>query len=286
MKPEFHTDPAPFELIKPKQLRAGILFASPHSGRFLPSEMLANSRLSSFALRSYQDAYVDKIIEDVPRHGLVLIAANYSRSYIDVNRDPNILDGQVVAGVTSANVCEYTANGYGLIARQICQNSPINISKITLDAAKARIANVHAPYHFEIAKWLENMKSRFGEAWLFDVHSMPNSALGGISADIVLGNRFGSSCDEELTKLVKNHFENAGLKVRLNQPYAGAHSTKTYGKPAIGQQALQIEINRSLYLNEHSLELNDGFAAIKRIFGTLATSESDFFNHRNLTVIA
>lgn len=278
-------DPPPFELLKPKRLRAGILFASPHSGRFIPKQMLANTRLGELSLQNYGDAYVDKIIENIPDKGLPAITGTYSRAFVDLNRDPSIFDDKVVDCVTPQNYCEYTASGFGLFARNICHGSPINISKISLEDAKARIAAVHAPYHGQITQQLTKLHERFGEAWLFDVHSMPNSGLGGNYADIILGNRFGSSCNVEITKMVKQHFENAGLKIRINHPFAGAYTTKTYGNPVSGRHALQIEINRSLYMNEHSLELNSGFFLMHEVFNNLAATAKDFFNQRNAALI-
>jgi len=286
LKPEKETAPPAFTLVMPKHLSAGILFTSPHSGRFVPNEIRANTNLDDFALRTYEDSYVDKIIETIPQHGLPTIAGNYSRVFIDLNRDPNILDSKVVAEVTTPGECEYTSAGHGLIARHISQGKEIYVSKLSLEAAKARIELVHKPYHNEIAKQLKSMKSRYGQAWLFDIHSMPNSSLRGEHVDIVLGDRFGSSCMADITICAKQHFEKFGFKVMVNRPFAGGFSTRIYGKPMERLHALQIEVNRKLYMNEHSLVINNGFATIQSIFHEFAATMRDhYFCQNDLAIL-
>jgi N-formylglutamate amidohydrolase len=280
--------PAPFALMRPAQDAASpLIFASPHSGRLYPNDMMAASALDAAAIRRSEDALVDGLIEGATAHGATVIAAAYARAYIDVNREPYELDASMFedelpdfARGRSARV----AAGLGSIARIVAEGQEIYARKLTFAEATHRIETVHQPYHAALDTLLREARARFGLALLVDWHSMPAAAArtlgqsgdiaGAGALDLVLGDRFGAACAPKITALVEAEFEAMGYRVARNAPYAGGFTTETYGRPQVRRHALQIEINRSLYLDEATLEPHDGYFRLKkdleRVFATLA----------------
>lgn len=256
------TDPAdispPPYVIHPAMGEAGaMVFASPHSGGWLPRDMGALPDLPWMTLRSAEDVGVDRLVAAGPRMGAPLIAAQVSRAYVDLNRapdefDPALIDG--VAGSTSAKV----AAGFGVVPRRAGDGEALYDRRLSAEEAKARITEVHAPYHQALAGLMSDAKVRHGMALLLDWHSMPSRATGprpkgGRGVDIVLGDRHGAAARGGVTRRIRGLFEAQGLRVVLNTPYAGGYATQTWGRPAEGFQAVQVEINRALYLDETTL---------------------------------
>jgi N-formylglutamate amidohydrolase len=279
----------PFTLHRPgRQDAAPLIFASPHSGRLYPRDMMAASALSAHSIRRSEDALVDELILGGVRHGASVIAATYARAYIDVNREPYELDPTMFedelpdfARGRSARV----AAGLGSIARIVAEGQEIYSRKLTFADARSRIERVHAPYHAALQALIGEARADAGVVVLIDWHSMPSAAartLGqsGDSAsvgtcDLVLGDRFGAACAPAVTALAQRELEAVGYRVARNAPYAGGYTTEFYGKPLAGVHALQIEINRALYLDEATLEPHDGFARLKQdlegVFAALAS---------------
>ena len=285
---------APFVVRRPDMpSRSPLVFASPHSGRHYPQDMMAASLLDASAIRLSEDAYVDELILGGVEHGAAVIAAAFARAYIDVNREPYELDASMFedelpdfARGRSARV----AAGLGSIARIVAEGQEIYARKLTFAEARRRIELVHRPYHDALSTLLAQARAAFGLAVLVDWHSMPSAAArtygqsgesgrrGGISGagscDLVLGDRFGTACAPQITTLVERELEAMGYRVARNAPYAGGFTTEFYGKPAARTHALQIEINRALYLDEASLEPKAGFFRLKRdlerVFSALA----------------
>jgi N-formylglutamate amidohydrolase len=166
------------------------------------------------------------------------------------------------------------AAGLGSIAKVVGEGQEIYRRKLTFAEARRRIEGAHKPYHQALAGLIEAARARHGRVALIDWHSMPSAASGAGAAnsydrarrgcDIVLGDRFGSACAPELTRLVERQLESMGYRVARNAPYAGGYTTEFYGRPAEGVHALQIEINRAVYLNESTLVPTEGFARLKR----------------------
>ena len=283
--------PAPrepaFDILQPEGCEPGhppspLVFASPHSGRHYPSDLMAQSALDGEAIRRSEDAYVDRLIAGGPAFGAVAIQARYARAYIDVNREAYELDPTMFkdelppfARARSARV----AAGLGSIAKVVAEGQEIYRGKLTFAEARARIDGVHHPYHQALTGLLEDARQAHRAAILIDWHSMPSSAAGDGShgrrgCDMVLGDRFGSACASGLTRLVDGALEGMGFRVARNAPYAGGYTTEFYGRPEAGVHALQIEINRALYLDEATLQPNAGFERLKRdldrLFKTLA----------------
>jgi N-formylglutamate amidohydrolase len=244
-----------------------LVFASPHSGDIYPADMMAASKLTPEAIRGSEDAFVDRIIAGAPALGASVIRARLARAYIDLNRDPWELDPAMFedelpefAQSRSARV----AAGLGTIARVAGEGRPIYARKLTFAEAKARIDLAHRPYHDALDRLLATARATHGVAILVDWHSMPAAAArgqrgrGGGPCDIVLGDRFGAACSPKLTGLVERELESMGYRVARNAPYAGGYTTEHYGRPARRTHALQIEINRALYMNEVTREPTEG----------------------------
>jgi N-formylglutamate amidohydrolase len=284
---------APFIVRRPAPGAASpLVFASPHSGRLYPKDMMAASALDAATIRRSEDALVDGLIEGATEHGASVIAAAYARAYIDVNREPYELDASMFedelpdfARGRSARV----AAGLGSIARIVAEGQEIYARKLTFAEAAQRIESVHRPYHAALDELLDQARTRFGLAILIDWHSMPAAAArtlgqsgdidGAGACDLVLGDRFGAACSPKITQLVESEFEAMGYRVARNAPYAGGYTTEFYGRPQVRRHALQVEINRSLYLDEASLEPHDGFFRLKsdleRVFAALSALARD-----------
>lgn len=244
-----------------------LVFASPHSGDIYPADMMAASKLTCDVIRGSEDAFVDRIIAGAPALGASVIRGRLARAYIDLNRDPWELDQAMFedelpdyARSGSARI----AAGLGAIARVAGEGRAIYARKLTFAEAKARIDLAHRPYHDALDRLLANARAAHGVAVLVDWHSMPAAAArgqrarGGGQCDIVLGDRFGAACSPKLTGLVERELESMGYRVARNAPYAGGYTTEHYGRPARRTHALQIEINRSLYMDETTREPTQG----------------------------
>ncbi|HEX5376935.1 MAG TPA: N-formylglutamate amidohydrolase [Phenylobacterium sp.] len=245
-----------------------LVFASPHSGRIYPDDMMAV--LEGVAIRRSEDAYVDELVTEAPGLGAALIAARLARAYIDVNREAFELDPAMFADELpdfargrSARV----AAGLGAIARVVSEGQEIYARKLTFAEARARIENAYTPYHAALARLLGEAHSAHGFAILIDWHSMPAAAARASgrdgACDVVLGDRFGAACAGDVTQKVERELEAMGYRVARNAPYAGGYTTEHYGRPARRTHALQIEINRALYLDEARLVPTEGFARLK-----------------------
>lgn len=257
----------PFTILGVESQRTPILFNSPHSGRIYPSVFVESSRLSAQALRKSEDAYVEELLSSAPSQGAALMQAHFPRAYIDINREPYELDpvlfnGRLPDFVNSQSL--RAIGGLGTIARIVNDKEEIYHGPLTLETAFVRIERLYKPYHAALRELMEQTKARFGAAFLLDCHSMPSqhSDRGGWP-DFVLGDRFGASCASEITSLVQAQLKSLGYRVALNKPYAGGYITEHYGKPNQGFHALQIEVDRSLYMNEETFEKSPAFSNLQ-----------------------
>lgn len=253
-----------------------LVFASPHSGRVYPPDMMAATALDALAIRRSEDAFVDDLIASAPELGAALIRARLARAYIDVNREPFELDPGMFADELPEFARARTARvaaGLGAIARVVSEGQEIYARKLTYAEAHGRIEGVHKPYHAALSRLLAEARAAHGFAILIDWHSMPAAAARGGGrrggCDIVLGDRFGASCADALTAHVEEGLEVLGYRVARNTPYAGGYTTEHYGRPTRRTHALQIEINRGIYLDEAALAPTAGFARLKADLETL-----------------
>ena len=248
-----------------------LVFASPHSGRLYPEDMMSAAALDAVSIRRSEDAFVDDLIAGAPGHGAAMITAGFARAYIDLNREPFELDPSMFADELPAFARSRTARvaaGLGAIARVVSEGQEIYRRKLTFAEAKSRIDGAHTPYHAALKGLLDEAQAAHGFAILVDWHSMPSAAAraGGRDrpADIVLGDRFGAACAGVLPTRVERELEALGYRVTRNTPYAGGYTTEHYGQPARRVHALQIEMNRALYLDEATLTPTSGFERLQR----------------------
>jgi N-formylglutamate amidohydrolase len=260
-----------------------LIFASPHSGRLYPLSMMSASSLGEQAIRQSEDVLVDDLIAPAAEVGAVVIQARFARAFMDVNRAPFELDADMFEDELPAFARARTprvAAGLGAIARIVAEGQEIYARKLTFAEAQGRIDLVHRPYHARLSELIAAAKARCGLAVLIDWHSMPSAAAGytnGRRNDIVLGDRFGASASPHIARLVELTLRETGYRVARNVPYAGGYTTEHYGRPAAGVHALQIEIDRGLYLNETTLKPGRGYDKVKtdltRIFARLAKAD-------------
>ena len=265
----------PFRLEPPEKLRAPVIFASPHSGSLYPEDMQSALCVPLALVRRTEDAFVDQLFSTVPDQGGLLIAAKYARTVADLNRDPRELDPSMFSdgvpracGLPTARVDA----GLGCLPRVAARGEAIYARPLTRAEGEARLAGIHDVYHQCLATELASLQERHGRAFLIDCHSMPSKQPGRRNlADIVLGDRFGSSCDPRLTSRIERAFRAQGLSVARNAPYAGGYTTRRYGRPKRDFHALQIEINRGLYMDEHTVIQNAGFEPLQQVLSDVVT---------------
>jgi len=267
VRSDYWDQPA-FETIRPRRLVAPLVFNSPHSGRVYPERFLAMTRLDHLSIRQSEDAYVDELFARAPHLGAPLLRAHFPRAYLDVNREPWELDPTMFVEPLSDRfntASPRVAAGLGTLARVVAENKPIYRDRLTLEDARMRIEGIYHPYHAALQNLLSEAISVFGVALLIDCHSMPRLTRSHNRAapDIVLGDRYGTTCAPALVDLAETIFTGAGLRVARNRPYAGGFCTRTYGRPQHGVHALQVEISRHLYMNEVTLVRHEGFESIR-----------------------
>ncbi|MDC9824988.1 N-formylglutamate amidohydrolase [Devosia sp. ZB163] len=273
MQSDYWDRPA-FETIRPRRMMAPLVFNSAHSGRDYPERFLSMTRLDHLSIRQSEDAFVDELFARAPHLGAPLIRAHFPRAYLDVNREPWELDPAMFVEPLSERfntTSPRVAAGLGTLARVVAENKPIYRERLTLDDARMRIEGIYQPYHATLQRLLTEAHSAFGMAVLIDCHSMPRLSRSGdrLGPDIVLGDRYGTTCAPILADIAEMVFAGSGLRVARNRPYAGGFCTRTYGRPQHGVHALQIEISRHLYMNEVTLEKNEGFGAIRQLIDRL-----------------
>lgn len=265
-----------FEILEPRTAASPFLFNSPHSGDAYPADFLTTVRLGLRDLRRSADLFVDQLLLGVVERGVPLMRAHFPRTFLDVNREPYELDPRMFEGRMPAFANTRSlrvASGFGTIARYAGEAQEIYTRRIPLAEALRRIDRYYLPYHAVLRQRLNAIHRRFGQAYLIDCHSMPaGSGKSSRNPDIVLGDRYGTSCSSALVDFVEAFFEGAGLTVVRNQPYAGGFITEHYGAPVTGLHALQIEVNRSLYMDEALQVSHAGFGLIAGVLMDLAES--------------
>jgi len=260
-----------YRLIRPALQDTAVVFSSPHSGRDYPARFLAASALDALAIRSSEDAYVDSLFDMAPQQGAPLLAACVPRAFLDLNRAHDELDPGVIEGITRSAHNPRISSGLGVIPRVVAGGRAIYRGKVPLAEAEARIAQYWHPYHTALRELIRSTRAEFGEVILIDCHSMPHEAIeaharpGQPRPDVVLGDRFGAAAAPHVMARVEAAFVRAGLRVARNAPFAGAYIAQAYGRPSVAQHVVQIEIDRSLYMNEARVELSPGFAGFREV---------------------
>ena len=275
------SDGPPFTLHRPAELHLPMVLNSPHSGRQYPTDFIARSRLTKEGIRRSEDCYVDELVSPMAAAGAAVLTANFPRAYLDVNREPYELDPTMFDGELppyANRQSQRVASGLGTIARIVAENQEIYRQKIALNDGLERIEMLYKPYHGALRRALAETHVRFGFAILVDCHSMPSvdqNRRRSERPDIILGDRFGSSCAGALTDHLAQAFADCGYSVTRNKPYAGGFITHHYGRPLKGLHAVQIEINRGLYMNELTYQRLPAFAELQHnlcsVIGGLST---------------
>src|SRR5690349_148949 len=266
----------PFEILEPADWQGPLVFNSPHSGSIYPSAFLAAARLEVVQLRRSEDSFVDELFGGVVRRGFPLMRAHFPRCYIDVNREPYELDPRMFDGrlPSFANTRSMrVAGGLGTVARVVGDAQEIYDQRIPVDDALGRIEGLYKPYHRALRRLVTRVHRDFGTAVLVDCHSMPSAAGPKDErprADVVIGDRYGTSCAPAVSETIEATLHALGYSVSRNKPYAGGFITEHYGNPTVGLHAIQIEINRGLYMDERRYERARSFAHVARHLEALA----------------
>ena len=255
-------------IVEPVSLTSGVVFALPHSGRDYGVSFLNQSILDQLSIRSSEDAFLDQLIDGIEKYGAPKIIANAPRAFIDLNRSTDELDPALISGIKNNIKNPRISSGLGVIPRVVSHGKEIYRGKLSFEQAQSRIKYYWKPYHTDLSNLLQRSQSVFGQSLLIDIHSMPHEAVSTQSSfikppEIVVGDRFGMSSDPELTNLVISILKQHEFRVAKNTPFAGAFITKHHGKVKKRIHALQLEIDRSLYMDEEKILPNSEFEELK-----------------------
>ena len=278
---EASSENSDFEVLEPVSQSVPLVFNSPHSGRRSPQGFLDGSRLDALGIRRSEDHYVDELFSVAPALGAPMLVAHFPRAWLDVNREPYELDPRMFDGPlpSFANIGSIrVAGGLGTIPRVVAENMEIYRHRLPVEAALERIETVYKPYHARLRQLVVRTHVAFGLAVLVDCHSMPGNIRvsgSGIRPDFIIGDRYGTSASGELSRVAMRLLEDMGFSVVRNKPYAGGFITEHYGRPAKGLHALQIEVNRGLYIDEATLVKRPDFAVMQTAISAFLQDFSD-----------
>jgi N-formylglutamate amidohydrolase len=272
----FDGELSPFTIVEPPAWRAPIIFNSPHSGSVYPDEFLNASRIDLPGLRRSEDSFMDELIGGLSGHGFPTVTVNFPRSYVDVNREPYELDPRMFAGrlPSFANTRSMrVAGGLGTIPRVVGDGQEIYRERLSVDDALARIEALYKPYHRALRRLINKAHQAFGTVVVVDCHSMPSIGVSRDEPrrpDVVIGDRYGTSCAPMLADMIEETMGRLGYSVGRNKPYAGGFITEHYGNPASGLHSVQLELNRAIYMDERRRERSARFSQVVKDFVILA----------------
>ena len=254
-----------YHLNHPERRTTSVVFASPHSGRDYPWSFIRRTNLNEHTVRSSEDAFVDQLFDCATQFGAPFLKAGAPRAFVDLNRSAEELDPALISGAQRLGHNPRVASGLGVVPRVVANGKAIYSGKISMAEAERRIDTYWRPYHAALETQLDQAHVMFGQAILVDCHSMPHEAMDSVARtgirrpEVVLGDRFGAAADEAIVDRIEAAFTNAGLVVTRNTPFAGAYITQHYGRPMRGRHAIQVEIDRALYMNEQMIRPNSNF---------------------------
>ena len=248
-------------IAQPDHWRAGVVFASPHSGSIYPEALIKHAKLSAHQLRRNEDIYIDHLFHSASAAGAPLLRAIFPRVMVDVNRAPDELPP--IWADDLAQPTPRAAAGLGVVPTYVSESQAIYATLPSRAQVRTRIERLYHPYHAALQGLISAASARFGQCLLVDCHSMPGFApMGSRRPDVILGDRFGSACHPDTLAHVQDCFIRAGYNVGVNYPYAGGFVTTHYGQPQDGVEAIQIEINRDLYVNPVTLSPKSGYVTL------------------------
>ena len=270
-----------YTLTLPEVQTSYMVFSSPHSGRNYSRAFLRRTVLDDLQIRSSEDAFVDRLVTPAAKYGSPFLAANMPRAFLDLNRACDELDPAVVQGVRRPGHNPRIASGLGVIPRVVANGRAIYAGKLSIEEASARIEQYWHPYHKCLGTLMEETNRTFGRAVLVDFHSMPHEAVQSVAQvgfsrpEVVLGDRFGAAAGGDIVDRIETIFLEAGLRVSRNAPFAGAYITQVYGRPSRGHHAIQIEIDRALYMNEQFVRPNGNFDSFCQLMENVVAEIAD-----------
>jgi N-formylglutamate amidohydrolase len=264
-------DTDPLVVHGPREPAQPVVLDSPHSGRLRPPDF--DTVLDDAALRTAEDSFVDELYLPATQRGIPLLAARWSRVYLDVNRlesdiDPALLDAPWPGDIAATGKARL---GKALLWRTLDDGRPVYARRLTPAEVQQRIQRCHAPYHRTLRSLLDAAHRRFGHVVHINCHSM-NAVAGaqgeggaGVArADFVLGDRDGTTCEPGLTQFVRRNLTAMGYDVKVNDPFKGVALVQAYSDPPAGRHSLQIEINKRLYMDEGTQQRHAGFATLQQ----------------------
>ena len=270
-----------YQLIHPERRTTSVVFASPHSGRDYPWHFIRRTNLNEHTVRSSEDAFVDQLYDCAPQFGAPFLKAGAPRAFVDLNRSRDELDPALIEGAQRQGHNPRVASGLGVVPRVVANGKAIYSGKITMAEAERRIDQYWRPYHEALEAQLDQAHLMFGEAILIDCHSMPHEAMDTVARsgirrpEVVLGDRFGAAAEESVVDRIEAAFVRAGLAVTRNTPFAGAYITQHYGRPMRRRHAVQIEIDRALYMNEQLIRPNSNFESFRTLLQSVIAEIAD-----------
>ncbi len=278
-----------YRLIEPAALLSGIVIASPHSGRNYLSSVKEKSILDPITLRSSEDAFVDELMDFAPALGIPLICSEIPRAFVDLNRARDELDPAIIEGIKPNRQNPRVISGLGVIPRVVANGKEIYSGKLSKEAAIERLENFWDPYHSKLAELLDRARQQFGYSILIDAHSMPHEAILNASSSfrtsqIVLGDRYGAACAPEIINDLIKLISKNGLRASRNIPFSGAYIVQKYGSPGLNRHAIQLEIDRSIYMDERKIQKLEKFHKLKNKLQSIMRDFSQI--HTCLTSIA
>ncbi len=245
-----------------------VLISVPHAGRDYPQPIFDNLRIAPVDLLRLEDRYADLLARDVAKAGFPVIIAHKARTWIDLNRDTDDIDVEMIVGLARSGRPAPGAKqrgGLGLIPRRLSGSGEIWKGKFDAASLAERIDSFHRPYHDSIAAILKNMRDRFGVAILLDLHSMPS--IDG--AQFVVGDRFGRSSASRYSEMLMAVVRDRGFDVALNHPYSGEYMLRRHGNVGRNVHAIQLEVDRALYLDASFREPGVGVSATSALVAEL-----------------
>lgn len=270
-----------YDLLLP-DFHGPIVFDSPHSGRHYPDDF--DHICSRHDLEKLEDRFVDLLIKDAVDHNIPVLCQKTARSYIDINREIDDIDPYLLRDTWfgPANPTRQSMTGIGLIFRRCGNNKPIYIRKLSAKEMKRRIDNHYTPYRLTLKALLDHAYQIHKQSYYLSWHSMPSTHADGTPMpDIVLGDQNGTTCTSDITNMIKDFLEQCGYKVGLNHIYKGGALVQKNATPQRNQHAIQIEINRAIYMDEHTLEKIDAFNDLKDSINRLIKELSQHTENQN-----
>lgn len=266
----------------PETALAPVVYDSPHSGRTYPADF--NHAIDLATLRQAEDTHVEALFARVPHFGSPLLYALFPRTYIDVNRALDDLDAGLIDGEWQLPVAPstFSAQGIGLIWRDIGVDGPIYARKLKPDEVLKRIYFCWRPYHERLGQLIDQAHARFGVCYHINCHSMPSRDESDAASprqprtDFVLGDRNGTTCEGDFVRHVRDVLRELGYQVAINEPYKGAELLRRFSNPQAGRHSLQIEVNRRLYMDETTRARNGYFPKLCNDMDALNRAIADY----------